>query len=421
MKKNVIKDFFLKNGMLKLISIALAFVAWVIIAMYVNPNKDVTIKNVPINIDLKSQIIVKQELNLLSSDIVVANVSVSGESYIVNNLSEKDITLTASLSSVSGAGTYDLPLQAEAKSGGKVFTITGVSPQTVRVKFDKLLSRKYTVQPEIANLTVPEGYTRLEEPQVTPGEITITGPEAELDKVAKVKVVTDLENEPISKTQTLTLPIQLFDKDDQLVESDELKLEYEMADVKLTVYKNKQVPLTIDFINVPANFPIDDLEYEISNPEIWVAGPTDQVDSMTSVNVGYVDITAITPDNNSFNFDVKLPTDFSNIERIESVTVEFNTEGMIEKNFYVNNIKAVNTPAGYDVSLITKQLNNVTIVGPKDVVSRLSNKDIVAEIDLSDRKVVSGQVEMPVNVIVPGKGLVWATGDYSAVVNIKEK
>ena len=53
-------------------------------------------------------------------------------------------------------------------------------------------------------------------------------------------------------------------------------------------------------------------------------------------------------------------------------------------------------------------LNNVKIVGPSEVVSELTAGDIVAEVDVSDREVVTGQIKVPVQVYVPNKGTVWA-------------
>ncbi|WP_312643682.1 CdaR family protein [Hydrogenoanaerobacterium sp.] len=419
--KEKLNNLLFNNGFLKLVSLFLAFVAYVVVAMYINPTKDWTVTDIPINIDVHNASIEKQGLNLLSSNIAAANVKVSGKNYIVTNLSEKDIAINASLSTVSGAGAYDLKLEAVNKSG-KDFVITGVTPGVVKVKFDKLLSRKFPVTAQIENFTMPEGYMSPDEkPLVTPGEITITGPEVELDKIAKCVVKKDLENSPLNKTTVLKLPIELQDKNGNPVQSDELKLEYDIADVKLTIFKNKQIPLSIGFTNVPANFPIEELEYTISNEKIWVAGPTDQIDNLTGVNVGYVDLKTLTPDNNVYNFDVVLPADFSNVQHIESVTVEFDTTGMSEKKFYVSNLRVINAPVGYNVTLLTKQLSNVTVVGPKKIVDKLTAKDIVGEIDLSDRKITSGQIEMPISMIVPGKGLVWSTGTYTAVVNIREK
>ena len=41
---------------------------------------------------------------------------------------------------------------------------------------------------------------------------------------------------------------------------------------------------------------------------------------------------------------------------------------------------------------------------------------VVAEVDLSGSEIVAGQFKVPVNIVIPGKGLVWAKGDYAVVV-----
>ena len=55
------------------------------------------------------------------------------------------------------------------------------------------------------------------------------------------------------------------------------------------------------------------------------------------------------------------------------------------------------------------------------MVSELTAGDIVAEVDVSDREVVTGQIKVPVQVYVPNKGTVWAVGNYSTLVTISEK
>ncbi|MEF9852664.1 MAG: CdaR family protein [Hydrogenoanaerobacterium sp.] len=418
--KEKMQKLFLNNTFLKIISLLLAFITYVIVAISVNPIKEFTVKDIPIIIDKNNPIIVKQGLNLLSEDITVADVKVSGKHYIVANLSEKDIAINASLSNVSGAGSYDLTLEPVSKTD-KDFDFVGVTPRVVKVKFDKLLERKYVVEHEITNFMVPDGYIRLDEPLVTPAEITIKGPEAELNKISRVVVRTDLGNEPLSKTTVLQLPIELLNKNGDAVKPEEIKTDTLNADVKLIIHKTKRVPLTIDFTNVPQNFPKDDLSYRISNKEIWVAGVAEQIDNLKSINVGYIDLKTLSPENNVFNFDVVLPVSFTNIEHIENATVEFNLDGMAEKAFYVSDLKVLNVPADIEVKLLTKQIKNVTVVGDKATLNKLTASDIIGEIDLSDRKITAGQIEMPVKITVPGKGLVWSIGNYSAIATIKEK
>ena len=45
----------------------------------------------------------------------------------------------------------------------------------------------------------------------------------------------------------------------------------------------------------------------------------------------------------------------------------------------------------------------------------------MATIDLSESSsIASGQIELPVKITIPNKGLVWASGNYRAIISIQE-
>ena len=55
-------------------------------------------------------------------------------------------------------------------------------------------------------------------------------------------------------------------------------------------------------------------------------------------------------------------------------------------------------------------------------MATLSGSDLVAEVDMSTKDVSSpGPYTMPVRISAPGKGLAWASGDYTVLVNIRER
>ena len=94
---------------------------------------------------------------------------------------------------------------------------------------------------------------------------------------------------------------------------------------------------------------------------------------------------------------------------------------MIKKSFNVSNIVVQNVPLNYEAQATTQEITNVEIVGPQEIVESLVAGDIVATVDLqASSSITSGQVELPVTISVPKKGLVWAVGDYKAIVLIEE-
>ena len=192
------------------------------------------------------------------------------------------------------------------------------------------------------------------------------------------------------------------------------------ARVTIPILKKKVVPVSLDYLNVPDGFPVNRLKFNISNEEIEVAGPTELIDKYQKIPLGQIDIKSLDIGDVE-SFEVKLPTGFVNTQNIQNVLVQFNSDGMVKKNFNVENIVIQNVPLNYHAQATTSEINNVQIVGPKEIVDSLLAGDIVATVDLNESSsITSGQIELPVKISVPKKGLVWAVGDYKAIVLIQD-
>jgi hypothetical protein len=76
--------------------------------------------------------------------------------------------------------------------------------------------------------------------------------------------------------------------------------------------------------------------------------------NLSEVGLNYVEV-----------FDVSLPSGFKNLDNVDGISVEVDTTGMTEANFVVKNIKAVNVPVNYEVSVDTVQISGVHMVGWK--------------------------------------------------------
>ena len=160
-----------------------------------------------------------------------------------------------------------------------------------------------------------------------------------------------------------------------------------------------------------------------------MAGPETLIDSYDVLDLGFINLSEITPDNHLFPFpldgnDGILPRGFRNLSGVDTVWVEILTDGMLEANFTIpaENIKSTNVPINYKVTIQSTSIPNVHMVGDPDDMAALTNTDLVAEIDMTSKEVSPGTyLEMPVRISAPGKGLVWATGEYKAIVTVTEK
>lgn len=405
------------NKLVMLLSLMIAIVAWFVVALDIDPNTTQQIRGVKVNINAQAGTLNRLELHAIDGGEATVDVYIKGPGVVVGRIRPEDLQVVAGLSGVTGPGVVDLPLEV-VNISGEDFEITSFKPTSITVKFDRLMTKTLPIEVDINGLSVPEGYV-VEKESVTPGEVTLTGPEIDISRVARCVVAVSI-SEPLTKPTVKDADIMLLDKDGNIINSQYITLDSTTAEVAIPVKKVVELPLKINFTNLPPSFPLEQLHYTLSNNTIVVAAAPDVIDRYSEISLGYIDIKQLdfTKD---YTFEVTLPSGFININNLETVLVEFDNKNFTESNFILTNFVIKNRPSNFDVSVTTKRLTNVRIVGPADVLAQLTSNDIIAEIDLSDRNVQAGQFSLPLKIYVPTKGLCWAVGDYSAVVNIKER
>lgn len=416
MKKESIFD---NKTFLVVLSVVMAFFAWLFVALDSNDTKGKTISGVSIDMEEVDESIGKLGLSTISSEQPKVSVRVEGVIYDIGNLTADDIRVYPDISKVTTAGMHTIELKGEVVDGSKDITIEEISPSSIQIKFDSLQTKTLEIKAKLSGYSAPADNYLIRDVSVSPSSVAITGPAEDIARISQCVVEKDIDQE-LTSSYTETLPLKFLDAD-----GNELDLKYVVSDVTearvtIPILKKKVVPVTLDFINVPDGFPVDELDFTISNEEIEVAGPPEAIDSYASIPLGQIDIKRLDL-NKTESFEVKLPTGFVNTQNIQNVLVQFNSEGMIKKSFNVSNIVVQNVPLNYEAQATTQEITNVEIVGPQEIVESLVAGDIVATVDLqASSSITSGQVELPVTISVPKKGLVWAVGDYKAIVLIEE-
>ena len=406
--------------MILLISIAIAVISWVAVQNNSNDPRSMRITDIPIDFSSGSEISSQMELQPIGVENVTCQVYVEAVPTVLGTITADDIQVTPSLTNVTGAGTFDLKLSYRNVSN-KDFIITRQSPETIRVKFDRLMTRTFPIEADINGLTYPEDCL-VEKEIITPSQVTLKGPEIDLSKVDRCVVQLDL-SEPITSPKVLQGEIILLDAEGNEVSKENITMDADVADVTIPVKRRVELPLKVEFMNVPSGFPVEELEQRmtLSHDTLQVAANPDIIDNYTEIHLGYIDLKTLDM-STDYTFDVttKLPDSFTNIDNVETVVAQFDDSNIGTMDLYVDNFVLVNQPDNYEASVVNARLS-VHLMGDQEVLATITGNDVVAEIDLSDRSVKEGQFSIPVNVYLPSKGLVWAVGDYSAVVQVKEK
>ena len=415
MPKLNVKVLFDNDKFLWFLSFLFAFMLWSTVVNTIDTTADRSITNVPVSFDSSSESLEAMGLDVVLDEPIMVKVDMSGERSVVANVDRQDLLVQADLTGVTSAGEYTVHLSVTDRLG-RDFDNLSTTPKEVTVRFDRTVKKTLSVTVDLSRLTYPDGYV-IGDDYVNVQSVTISGPESDVSKVAS-RVVRPEKAGGITKTEVLTTDLILLDAEGNEVPSDYITMSSDTASVTVPLLKTKRLPITVDFLNVPEDFPLDELRYTLSKEDLLVAGPESSINSMTELSVGYIDFRDL--DCGEYNFNLNLPAGFINLEGDESITVSIDTTGIISRTMSVSEIRLENVPDGYTVTPVTTAIRDVTVYGRSDIMETLTEEDLVAVVDLSDMDLSEGTSSAIANLSVPGKGLVWCSGTYRVQFSVQE-
>lgn len=402
------------------ISLVISFVFWLVVSLVLRPTGEIVVSGVGVNVNVQSGILGELGLSAIEGAENTVDVVISGSRAVIGGVSAEDISVTPSLSGVSGAGIYELELKAENKTS-KDFEIVGVYPSSMTVKFDKYVDKILELKYEITGeYNIPDEYVQ-EEIYTDPGEIVVTGPEIDIAEISGAVVSVELSGD-YTKTIEALGEVVLVDKEGNPVEynRNEISINVNYAKVIIPIHRTEKLPVSFSYTNVPENFDVSSLKYSLSVDEILVEGEDNIIEKYSDIFLGYVDLRDISPENPTVSFELSLPEGLSLQDHIDEVEITFDLEGYTEMSFNATQISIINVPQGYRVTSNASKVA-VSIVGLEEVINNLSAKDIVVEIDMSTREITqTGQYRVYADVFLPGGENAWATGLYSITVTAKK-
>lgn len=403
---------------LKILSLVLAIIAWVVVAIVVNPNQSITVKDIKVKIPLTDTTAATKGLDIVEGGDQTVDVLVRGKRYKVGALKADDFTAIADATAVTAAGEFKLDVSVSKASPSEEYEIVSVSPSKISVRFDRVVSKQWLVEAVAENVKVAEGFVR-SQPYTDPEQITVKGPESDVAKIGKIEARVST-SETLNQSFTTESDLIVYDKDGKKLDLKSITLEPSTCKVTIPVSKTKSMPVKFEYKNVPDNFPIDELKYTMSTNSINVSAPSDAIDNVQEISLGQIDFRNIDI-GSEFSLEVGLPAGFINVDSVNEVKVKFNNTNFTSKSLTLSSFSIVNIPSNFTVKPVTKRLNKVKIIGPPSVIAGITAQDVVAKADLLDVQVSTGQVTVPLKISLPNKGLVWAVGEYNIIVSASPK
>ena len=384
---------------LKFLAVLIALVLWLAIVNVNDPEKTITVSNIPISVTNENAITSRDMVYNVKSEQYL-NITVSGKRSIVSNLSAEDFRATASLKELSKVNSIPVDVTTKNASLGRKITIVKHSAQTILVDVENVEEKDFTDLVVEYTGKVADGYVAGLSSMST-DEVTVKAPTSIIDKIKKVAVRCSLDgtNTNISKK----CPVILYDKNDKEIKSDEIELSDKKIRVNVNVLRAKQVPISTinkDELGKPADgYVVDDVI--LSSDSITVYGSEESLDSIESLDIqDDIDVSDAKGDVTQ-NIDVtgKLPKGLS-VSGESTITVKVLIKKLITRTFEydASEVSLNDLSSDLDVQLVTKKVK-VTLQGEEEVISQLTKDDMAISADLG--KVKEGTTTVHVDVAVP--------------------
>ena len=265
---------------IKILSVALAFIIWIVI---VNIDDPVISRTFVVNVEVLNEDVVtdigKVYTVLEGSEV---EVTVKGNKSFVDSLKSENILATADLKYLSQTGSVTIDVECNKYTTTK-YTLELGSVKNMVVELEDITEKRLPIKFNIVG-EVPEGYyVSTGQMKARPGTITVTGGESVIKKLDSIEV--DVNVNKMTKDFVVTATPKAYDNNHDVMNAENLKIDFssDTVEVSVAVYSTKTIPINVQAKGDPAyGYYLVDTVYEPN--EIIVAGYPKDLEKIDSLD-----------------------------------------------------------------------------------------------------------------------------------------
>ena len=314
------KDFFLKDSILKIISFVIALLLWFYIIAVVDPSVDVTVRDIPIRYT-NQDVIEEKGLCLISDLRATVELKIRGSRKRIANIDNKNIYATVDLSNISKTGTFSLPIAISIPY--EYNEIVSKKPYNASVVIDKIVSAEREVKVLTSGSTASGYIAGTAVPSVK--MVALKGASTMIDRIESVGAEINYDG----RTADIKDNEKLFfiDADGKRIAADNdiynlVKMDVETTVVECPVYKLKNVPIKV---NAKASDGVENYKISVQPSNVTIYAETEVLELIDEVMTDLVNIDEMTE--NTVVTGVVLPEGVYLRDGIAEVTVKAEKRG----------------------------------------------------------------------------------------------
>ena len=397
------------NWTLKLASVAIAFLIWLVVGNINDPIIQKVYSNVKVNITNGSYIESRGMTYRLDSNYQTVSVTLRGNSSKVTKRND-DIVVEADLTQIVDMDSTPVMVPVTVKCKDISAENITVSPITIPIEIEERETKDFMIAVNYGDSVPGAGY-EVGKIYANPEKISVSGPESIIDKIDRVVANVSVEGMTVNSSKKANLII--YDKNQEIMSDKEMQyLTFDIGDSKVDVYVElwstvSGVTFTCDPKGTPANgYAVSKI---VTTPsEISLAGTEEALETLKK-NGNQIEIPSRLVDIGNARETVECKIDLAEIlpsgtktvsNQAESIIVEVGILPLGSKQISLptQNIQALNL-TGELQTVFTDTALNVTVRGKEEDLKNVTAASIKASIDCSGLD--EGTYNLPVTITLP--------------------
>lgn len=373
------KKLFTENIGLKLGSIAIAIILWVLVVYTYDPAATTTFT---IGVDIingDSIASLGKVYEVVEGDTIT--IKVKANASLIKNLKASDFKATADVSKLSPTDHANIDVVC-TKSDNVEITIIG-SAKLLEVKLEDRVTKQFSVTVEKSGNAM-EGYF-VGDAVAKPNLITVSGGKNSIEKIASVKVVADI-NGAGSSFNVKGVP-KAYDSDGNEITTGSLTFSDNPVSVAVKVYKTKRISVIVEASGEPyKGYSVQDIDYEPKS--VLVAGDKNLLSRISSIRVPLDVEGKITDVEESISLSDFLESGIYLVDKDVTINAKCNIVRLGTKELEVlpTDISLNNKSDKFNYEFVNTEKLVVTLSGLSDKIKDIGVSDIAPYIDLSNTK-----------------------------------
>lgn len=405
MRKKIFHNWGLKLG-----SLVLAYLLWLLVKQFGDPVESATFRGIPVTLTNTELLDEQNKVYEVLDNTDKVTVTVRAPGSIIDDLDASDIVAVADMSKLTEINTIAITFSVQ--NGDTVDNIRG-NPDVLRLNVEDRSTKPVNVSCSIVG-EVADGYI-VAGVQQDQNRIQVTGPESQVSRIRYANLEIDVSGATSDVSDYVN--IQLYDAEGNLLDLPSVTKSVNSVRLKVEVLAAKEIPVILNYTGLPADGFLATGEVLRDPSTIMIAGSLSDLNSVNAITIPAenLDITGATG-NVVRSIDIRSLVTASGVRLADSsfngiVTATVYIEPEVERTLEISpaNISILNVPEEVRVRRgETDSPYQLIISGLEADISQITEDMLRASIDMAAwmeeedlEELLPGEYQIPVTFNLP--------------------